>query len=1211
MLVRIARWIAEDRRHEIIPKEAFRATTFPAKATFMLDLWKIARLSLTYHRWMLWPVALGVAVATSVIVGALLVGDSVRGSLHFLAMDRLGKIEWLLIAPRFFQQDSLEQWLDEKGQPIRATPAILFPKATVVAVASENRTSKARSASNAMVLGITSDFWNLGEPIYVGEIPPNRVVLNESLAGELQATIGDKITLRLPSQIAVPADNPLGKRESETTNLPNLIVEKIVPNRSLGRFDLRSNQRPAKNAYVSLTTIQAALDRDGQINSALMIDAKPLELKSFPADSSDLGIRLDRAQRLFPDSARGEKDGGGESERIYDYLQVTSDQMLIPDSIVDVVTSRWPAPETACVLTYLANAIQVADSSSDSIATYSTVSAIEPSLFESPTVGFGTVENFDAQSWDDEAVVINQWLAEKLQVAVGDRLKLAYFLPEVQDGKEIEKVAVFRVAAIVPLTEPAIGYRRNRPSQYRSPPTPFNDPNLTPEVPGITDQASMNDWDLPFQLTRTISEADDDYWTKHHLTPKLFMTLKQGQKLFGSRFGKVSSIRIAHDSSRSIDELREQLRQSIQPQLGQLGWQLLPIRATQLKAAQGTTPFDGLFLALSFFVILSGLILIMLLFRLAIERRLSQWGLLQAVGWPLSRVRRLLSIEGLSLSFVGGLMGTVLGVGYAAVVLYLLRTSWVGAVGTPFLDFFVTPRSLIIGLLAGLLMAWLTILLTIRRLSKQTSVDMLRNVPLFIRTTPVVGSQNASRSWLSGLSWGLVAFIVVATVAGLFLNGQAASGAFIGAGMLSLAAMLIQTWRTLTRQRIAVDAVPSVRSLPSLATTSIFRQPTRSVLTIGLMSVATLLILSMSLFELSPDVRGTGGFSWLAESNVGLAKDLNDPIYRNEVLGEEKAKSLDGALFIPMRSRDGDDAGCNNLYQATQPKILGIHPRIADYSQARSSNENFAWAAVGKMKDGQKPTSPWQLLEQVADGSATSPFPVIIDQNTALWALHLTGGIGQRFSYLFGDKAYHFEMVAQPQNTILQGSLFISEENFRRAFPEISGYRAWLVSLPTSNSDAAIQNLETGWSDEGMDAVRTESVLSNLLAVQNTYLKAFQSLGALGLLLGAIGLGVAQLRSVMERQSELGLLQAIGFAPSRIGRLVFLESLILLGIGLGIGCLSAGIALVPPLIRGLIQPTFLGPSAMVAVVGICGALACLFAVRQAMQLNVLRSIRQG
>ena len=50
-------------------------------------------------------VAIGAAVAAAVLAGALLVGDSVRGSLRDLTLDRLGGIDSALVLDRFFRDE--------------------------------------------------------------------------------------------------------------------------------------------------------------------------------------------------------------------------------------------------------------------------------------------------------------------------------------------------------------------------------------------------------------------------------------------------------------------------------------------------------------------------------------------------------------------------------------------------------------------------------------------------------------------------------------------------------------------------------------------------------------------------------------------------------------------------------------------------------------------------------------------------------------------------------------------------------------------------------------------------------------------------------------------------------------------------------------------------------------------------------------------------
>jgi len=68
-------------------------------------------------------VILGVAVATAVIGGALIVGDSVRASLRQMTLDRLGKIDAALTGLRFIRQE-----LGEEIAKSNATvaPALVF-----------------------------------------------------------------------------------------------------------------------------------------------------------------------------------------------------------------------------------------------------------------------------------------------------------------------------------------------------------------------------------------------------------------------------------------------------------------------------------------------------------------------------------------------------------------------------------------------------------------------------------------------------------------------------------------------------------------------------------------------------------------------------------------------------------------------------------------------------------------------------------------------------------------------------------------------------------------------------------------------------------------------------------------------------------------------------------------------------------------------------
>ena len=72
-----------------------------------MSFWRMVWQSLLYHRRINFSVALGVAAASAVLTGALLVGASMRGSLKALTLDRLNRVDEFLVTQQFFQSELL------------------------------------------------------------------------------------------------------------------------------------------------------------------------------------------------------------------------------------------------------------------------------------------------------------------------------------------------------------------------------------------------------------------------------------------------------------------------------------------------------------------------------------------------------------------------------------------------------------------------------------------------------------------------------------------------------------------------------------------------------------------------------------------------------------------------------------------------------------------------------------------------------------------------------------------------------------------------------------------------------------------------------------------------------------------------------------------------------------------------------------------------
>lgn len=1204
--------------------------------------------SLTGFRALHFALAAGIAAATAVIIGALVVGDSVRGSLKALVIERLGHIQSAMVSQRFFDPAMLAGGTKGLG-PIeyQLVPLIVLPSSAVEIQGTGIQGTGIQGTggmqrAQVQVLGTPQEFWqhaSTSDALKNVQLAPDEVALNSALADELGARVGDEVTIRLPKGSGVPADSPLGRRDDASANLPRQRVAIILPNHSLADIDFRAGQQTTRNVFVPLAGLQDALQQPNKVNAAVAVSSKEggrlslseaqllcdqINARILPT-LTDFGLKVTRQTRLFPDESIGEtsadtsaitddkptdaasanqndtQSAASPPEKVFDYYQVTSEQLIIDDLSQRLLMQAFQSLQPQRAISYLINEIQVISPEGVELS---------PKVTYSIAVGLENWETAFNAKLDQElfrqqrpgTCGVNSWLAKRLGIEPGSILRVWFFKPETIEGREVETTQDFTVAGIVPVTEPSKGYVRNRPARFNRPPTAANDPDLTPVVPGITDEDSISNWDLPFKLTREIPKEDDDYWQDYRLTPKIFLRYSNAVRYFGSRFGNATAIRIdatnVQQAQLNEDALRQKAAEAMLHAKAALGLQLLPIRQLQLQAASGTTPFDGLFLALSFFVIVAALMLVALLFRLSIEQRANQWGVLLASGFSHGRVRSLLLRESFVVVLLGVLMGILLGLAYARVMIAGLETWWVGAVSGSFLNFHFTVRSLAIGCAVGAVASFVTILWSLRRLNRKAPLDLLRGR----WDTASVGSdqQNKVALAIAGfLAFGAIGLLIL----GATQTGMAQAGSFFGCGMLLLASALVATAYMLKQQTHSRPrtARPGLWSIAWLALT---RNPWRSVLTIGLLSVASFLIASMSIFQIAPNLQGSGGFELMAESSLPIYRDLGATRAREEVLSTADFNILRTATILSFRARLGEDASCNNLYKVAQPTVLGVPDSLAQQQITASEGRRFQWAAGNDSSE-----SPWQTLGQVSSGAEDDPVPVVMDLNTAAWSLHQGASLNAITKVQFEDRVIHFRTVGLLSNSVMQGKLLISEYNFMRLFPDINGYRFFLIHDEEKDMHTLSTALENGWSDEGLDATSTQEALAKLLAVQNTYISAFQAIGALGLLLGTIGLAVVQVRSVLERRHELALMQAVGFSRSRIAQLLLCESIVLLAGGMVVGILAAVIAIVPFMLSANSQASVLEPLIMLAIVLAVGLLASFLAIVTALKQPILRNLQ--
>ena len=1170
----------------------------------------LALKSLLFHRRVNVAIALGVMAATAVLTGALIVGDSMRGSLRDLTLDRLGKVDVMIFSQGFFREELATELQDTdtfQAYCGSATTMMFFPNGT--AERSQDNLNKTLGQVN--LLGIHKSFWHFGDDPLSGipELDDDEVIINSVVAEDLgltqrqidDPTIPVQITVGIPKQSLLPSDSALGNKSDLVERIVDLKVVKIIPATSLGRFGLYPTQIPPRNVYLSIHAMQDALtdgilkykDSREQANVILvsskdprrLVDAKQAkELQaSLHPELGDLGLRLKRVTRNF--------DG----DTVFDYFSLSSDRLVFPDDTALLVQTAFPNANS--VFTYLANDIIASSILKDAPngdevprgIPFSMITSLDLNRYRLESVSGGFVSTLSG-----DEIAVTRWAADDQGLEIGDRVLVAYFEPETTHGQENELTHEFVVADIVELIEPSEPPRSSRrdgdvPAVFSERPARANDPDLTPGVPGLTDAESIERWDLPFETADKIRPQDDDYWTYYRTTPKAYVSLDTARKLWGSRFGRTTSFQIPADRN-TESRIRDRLLGQFKDNDHLPGIQVVPVKARGLKASSGSTPFDALFLSLSMFVIGSALALVSLLFRLALQKRSNELGTLLATGFSQKQVGRIWVLEMLGVCLAGSLAGLLTGVGYAALMVHGLKTWWIGAITTPFLNMHINGWTLPAGLLLGTSICVATIYWSVRSARKKSVRELLAGQiePSF--------SQHSRFSRFANIAIAACGILAIAltVLAATSLAGESQAGAFMTSGFLILVAALVAIYKRLeTTGNAATDAISLVR----LSMTNAARNPLRSTLTVGLVAVASFLILAISAFRLSPTSEGTAGFNYLATTSQPIFVNLNHTDGQREVLiGDNDILDVNSRV-LSFRHKSGEDASCNNPYQSSQPQVLGVTEETMAYFDNETVDQ-FSFS----MTSG---ANPWRLLDDQTDDGV---IPVIIDKNTAWYSLKVyLPGSEFTVNYDSGEKI-RFRLVGLLSNSVLQGTLLISEANFTRVFPQLSGYRTFLMKL---KNESEINRLSSALSDQGFDARSTERLLSGFLAVQNTYLSTFQSLGLLGLLLGTFGLAAVQLRSVMERRKELGLMRAVGFTKRQLARMILVENAWLLLAGMATGIFAALVTTLPHYFFGSASIPWLALSSMFAFIAIVGLLTSWLASRSVFNAPLIESLRVG
>ncbi|MBL7970664.1 MAG: ABC transporter permease, partial [Prolixibacteraceae bacterium] len=755
---------------------------------------------------------------------------------------------------------------------------------------------------------------------------------------------------------------------------------------------------------------------------------------------------------------------------------------------------------------------------------------------------------------------VSEWLAEDLKAKAGDRVKVSYF--EVGQLRRLVQRDTSFVIRSVFRTE---GEKA--------------DPQLAPVIPGLSDAGNCRDWKtgVPVDLKK-IRPKDEDYWKTNKGTPKAFVSLETAQKLWGNRFGQSTAIRVA---GLRKAEFENQLLSGLLP--AQLGFEIRDVKNDGLAAASGGTDFGGLFIGLSFFVLFAAVLLTLLLFKLYLGFRKTEIGTLTALGFSFPAVRKMFVSEASVFILVGILVGVPFSVLYNHLILQAINTIWVDIVRTSIVNIHVRPVSLLTGSAIIALISFAAIRIILSR--------FLKNEVITLQRKSFPGNRKSGK-WSLGLGFGLIFFSVVILFGMGFRSGEINPEMFFisGFGLLPGLILIFDS----QMRRLAVQEKAMQFSWRTILLKRIAGERRRNVMIVSFLSVGVFMVVSTGLNrkDLTSHAglpsSGTGGYDYFVETTMPVLFDVNTPKGRDDLNVPADAQ------VVQFQVQQGDDASCLNLNKISRPRLMAFNPVAFD---ARGA---FTFATRTDELDAQH---PWLTLNKTL---ADELIPVVADQTVIQWGLMKS--VGDTLMYKTEDgKDLKLKLVGGLANSVFQGNVLISEEHFNRAFPSVSGSSVFLADVKDTTS--VVANLQSGMRNYGPEISRTTDRLLSFYTVENTYLNIFLMLGALGLLIGTLGLGILIFRITFEQIPEYALLLSLGFSKATIQRLVMREKLFLMLVAVLIGLFPAVLSGLPTLLSSLYANLWIWLPAISVLVILSGTIFSLIAIRLAFRQNLVQALR--
>ncbi|MDP4290985.1 MAG: ABC transporter permease, partial [Bacteroidota bacterium] len=327
--------------------------------------------------------ALGVAISTAVITGALMVGDSVKHNLNKGVDLRLGAVTHTVQAGDRFFTGSLATGIG-KDLKIPAAPVLLL-EGIAITDGGQKRINRVQ------VVGVNE---NIDKALHVntgfGHLSDDEVVVSRNIASRLNLNTGDEILIRIKKASLIPLNTPFVSDQNNTVPV-RLKVKAVAGNDKMGRFNLRISQTAPFNVFVSIDMLNRLMGLNDRANVLLLTGNKSLSKENVEAaiqrnwTLADINLSI-------------------KSLTSHKQIQINSERVFIEPAATQAI-EKIPSKQRH-ILTYFVNSF----------------------ISKTDTTPYSFISTLPDNQLTKDEIVINRWLAEDLKAKPGDNIDIRYFV---------------------------------------------------------------------------------------------------------------------------------------------------------------------------------------------------------------------------------------------------------------------------------------------------------------------------------------------------------------------------------------------------------------------------------------------------------------------------------------------------------------------------------------------------------------------------------------------------------------------------------------------------------------------------------------------------------------------------------------------------------------------------------------------------------------